>query len=183
MGCPCDSFICQEPPPTTTTLTTTTSTTTTITRTTTTTTTTTSTPKTSMTTTSKIYTTTNEITTIEANSTTIFTSTTPRFFKNWRNDLFPTTKEFRLMASAVGFQLIFGFWLMVTGLYILDGYKTLIVRVFLFSLLVFLIVSPIVGFVSLYYEIQLFDDAVLSFTIYQVYAIMTTINISSVIFD
>ena len=182
MGCPCDSFICQEPPPTTTTLTTTTSTTTT-TRKTTTTTTTTSTSKISMTTTSKIYTTTNEITTIEANSTTIFTSTTPRFFKNWRNDLFPTTKEFRLMASAVGFQLIFGFFFMVTGLYFWDGFDTLI-SLFLFCLL-FLpaFISPIVGFVSLYYEIQLFDDAVLSFTIYQVYAIMTTINISSVIFD
>ena len=84
------------------------------------------------------------------------------------------------MASAVGFQLIFGFFFMIMSLYFLDGCETLIV----FCLLVLpAFISPIVGFVSLYYEIQLFDDAVLSFTIYQVYAIMTIINISSVIFD
>ena len=44
-------------------------------------------------------------------------------------------------------------------------------------------ISPIVGFVSLYYEVQLFDDAVLSFKIYQAYAILTTINISTVSHD
>ena len=89
------------------------------------------------------------------------------------------------MASAVGFQLIFGFFFMNLGAVILfeygGGLREILFYSFIFCLL-FLpaFISPIVGFVSLYYEVQLFDDAVLSFKIYQAYAILTTINISTV---
>ena len=93
------------------------------------------------------------------------------------------------MASAVGFQLIFGFFFMIAGLFILfkefwGGLCEILFYSFMFCLF-FLpaFISPIVGFVSLYYDVQLFDDAVLSFKIYQAFAILTTINISTVSHD
>ena len=187
MGCPCDNFICQEPPSTTTSTTTTTTSTT---KTSTTVELSKTTPMTKETHTTSTATT-IRITTTEANSTATHSSTTEKYFKNWRDDIFPTKKEFRLMAAAVGFQLIFGFFFTLFGLLCLvalevDGNLCVIlinyfIYAFLFCLLILpAFVSPIVGFVSLYYEIQLFNDAVLSFKIYQAFAILTTINLCTV---
>ena len=185
MGCPCDNFICQEPPSTTTSTTTTTTSTT---KTSTTVELSKTTPMTTETHTTSTATT-IRITTTEANSTATHSSTTEKYFKNWRDDLFTTKKEFRLMAAAVGFQLIFGFFFTLFGLLCLapefdDSLCEIIIKVFLFCLLILpAFVSPIVGFVSLYYEIQLFYDAVLSLKIYQAFAILTTINLSTVTYE
>ena len=184
MGCPCDNFICQEPPTTTTTTTTTTTSTTK----------TSTTVELSKTTQNTIEThttstaTTIRITTTEANSTATHSSTTEKYFKNWRDELFTTKKEFRLMAAAVGFQLIFGFFFMMLCLFFLElefaGKCEKLFQLFFFCFFILpVFISPIVGFVSLYYEIKLYNDAVLSFQIYQAFAILTTINLSTVTND
>ena len=125
--------------------------------------------------------------TTTSTSTTKTSTTVEKYFQNWRDDLFTTKKEFRLMATAVGFQLIFAFFLTLSCLLLVvyDGSGSgKLVYLFLFCLLTLpAFVSSIVGFVSLYYEIQLFNDAVLSFKIYQAFAILTTINLSTVTYE